>query len=138
MTALEALDTIVKAGVRIIPGPDRPRLGVPSTVREQVKPLVHAHREELRRLIGEHSRILEAAYRAFWSLPETSGAETFSTAYREIALLETRIAPDISWWTLRASATAYHAETGICPFCRERGPLHLLAEQVEMEFQNGK
>jgi hypothetical protein len=51
MTAIQALDTIVKVGVRIIPGPDRPRLGVPSAVREQVRPLVQAHREELRRLI---------------------------------------------------------------------------------------
>ena len=138
MTALEALDTIVKAGVRIIPGPDRPRLRVPVSVSERVKPLVQAHREGLWRLIGEHSAALAAAYRSFWSLPETADPETFNTAYREIVLLETRISPDVSWWVLRETAMAYHRESGgICPFCRERGTLHLPAEQPERELRHG-
>ncbi len=134
MTAVEVLDTIIKAGVIIVPGPDRPRLRVPAAVSDLVKPLVQEHREGLRRLIVEHSSKLEAAYRKFWSLPETTDPETFSTAYREIALLETRISPDVAWWVLRATATAFHRESGICPFCRVKGALHLPAAQRELEL----
>ena len=137
MTAVEALDTIVKAGVRIIPGPDRPSLRVPVSVSERVKPLVQAHREGLRQLIGQHASDLEAAYRKFWSLPESASPETIGAAYREIIALETRISPDVSWWVLRATATAYYGETGICPFCREQAALHLPAEQPEQELRHG-
>jgi len=83
---------------------------------------------------------LASAYRRYWNLSETEVRDTALEAkYRgEITRLEVQGDPAVSWLTLRTSATAYHLETGICPFCRERGPLHLLAEQVEMEFRNGR
>lgn len=138
MTAVDVLDTLIKNKVEIVPGPGRPIVRVPLSMRERLKPLVLEHREALRQLIGQHSSDLEAAYRKFWSLPETGDPETFSTAYREIVALESRTHPDIAWWTLRATATAYHQETaGVCPFCRQRGPLHLPAEQRELELTGG-
>jgi len=137
MTAVDVLDTLIKAKVEIVPGPGRPIVRVPLSLRERLKPLVQEHREELRQLIGQHSAGLEAAYRKRWSLPETTAPDTFLAAYREIAALETRTHPDIAWWTLRETATAYHQETGVCPFCRTRGPLHLPAEQRELELTGG-
>lgn len=133
MTALEVLDKVLKAGGKVIPDPPRHRVQVPVSL----KPLVAEHREGLRQLIGQHASDLEAAYRAFWSLPQSAPSETFGGAYREIAALESRISPDVSWWVLRKVATAYHQETGTCPFCRERGDLHLPAAQRELELTGG-
>lgn len=134
MTAVEVLDRVLKSGGQVLPGPDRPRVLVPTNL----KPLVQEHREGLRRLIGEYSDALAGAYRRYWTLSEADPQETFMAAYREIVTLEARNLPDASWWTLRKTATAFHLETGTCPFCRERGPLHLPAEQRELELMEGR
>jgi len=81
---------------------------------------------------------IAAAYRRYWALPETELLETFRLAYAEIARLERETDPEIAWHTLRESATGYHTETGVCPFCRERGDLHLPAEQRELELMEGR
>jgi len=80
---------------------------------------------------------LAAAYRCCWALPETEPQETFRAAYAEIARLERETDLEIAWHTLRETATGYHAETGVCPFCRERGHLHLPAEQISLELSDG-
>jgi hypothetical protein len=77
---------------------------------------------------------LASAYRRYWTLPETEPLEAFQTAYREISRLEGQTPPGIAWRTLRETASAFHAETGICPFCQTTGDLHLPAEQMSMEL----
>ncbi len=79
---------------------------------------------------------LSSAYLRYWSLAETESLESFREAYREIARLEAQAEPTIAWRTLRDAATAYYAETGLCPFCRERGSLHLPAEQISGELSD--
>lgn len=82
---------------------------------------------------------LAAAYRCYWALPETEPLETFRGAYAEISRLERETDPEIAWHTLRETATAYHAETGgICPFCQNRGDLHLPLDQLSMELRDGR
>lgn len=81
---------------------------------------------------------LASAYHRYWTLPETEPLEAFQVAYREISRLEGQIAPGIAWRTLREAATAYHAETGACPFCRNAGDLHLLLDQLSMELRDGR
>ena len=77
---------------------------------------------------------LAATYQRYWTLPETEPMEVFRAAYREIVKQEAQADPRVAWRTLRDAATGYHTETGICPFCRERGELHLPAEQLAMEL----
>ena len=81
---------------------------------------------------------LGTAYRRYRSMPESEPLETFRVAYREIAGLEAQATPETAWRILRETATAFHAETGICPFCRIPGPLHLPADQLSMELRDGK
>jgi len=81
---------------------------------------------------------LATAYRRYWSLQEDESIQAFQMAYREITRLEARAEPQVAWRILREAAIAHHAETGICPFCRERGPLHLPAEQPELELSGGQ
>ncbi len=77
---------------------------------------------------------LTAAYRRYWTIHESAPLEVFHAAYGEIAKLEAQADPQVAWHTLRNAATSYHAETGLCPFCRERGSLHLPAEQISGEL----
>ena len=77
---------------------------------------------------------LADAYRRYWSLPETEPVTTFQAAYRGIAFLEGQASPQVAWRILRQAATNYHTETGICPFCRSAGELHLPPEQPMMEL----
>ena len=136
MTAVEVLTKVLKAGGSIAGDYQQPKLRM---VWRDLKPMVEAHREDLRSLVRQ-SLTLTAAYRNYWDLSETQVRDKAIEAKcrGEITRLEVQGNPAVSWLTLRASATAYHLETGVCPFCRERGPLHLLAEQVEMEFRNGR
>ena len=83
-------------------------------------------------------RELAAAYLQYWRLSESAPLEAFRGAYREIVQRESEAEPAVAWQTLREAATAYHTETGICPFCRERGTLHLPAEQLVMELQESQ
>ncbi len=50
MTAIDALCEILDAGGKVVPGPERPRLLAPPRMR----PLVDAHREELRALLDAY------------------------------------------------------------------------------------
>jgi len=50
VTAIDALCEILDAGGKVIPGPERPRLLAPPRMR----PLVDAHREELRALLDTY------------------------------------------------------------------------------------
>ncbi len=80
---------------------------------------------------------LADAYHRYWSLLESDSVEAFQAAYREIVRLEAQAEPTIAWRTLRDAATAYHAETGFCPFCRNSGPPHLPAEEIGEELLSG-
>jgi hypothetical protein len=60
---------------------------------------------------------------------------TFQAAHHEIAKLEAQANPLIAWRTLREAATAFHAESGICPFCWQAGELHLPAETPQLELR---
>jgi hypothetical protein len=85
-------------------------------------------------LPGRLDAELTQAYRRFWTLPETEPLEVLQAAYLEIVRLETQGPPGVVWRTLREAAAAVHAETGRCPFCQIVGPLHLPAEQIELEL----
>lgn len=80
---------------------------------------------------------LAKAYRSYWILAESEPLDVFQAAYQEIAKLEAQTAPAVAWRTLREAASAYHAESGTCPFCREAGALHLPAEQITLELRRG-
>jgi hypothetical protein len=84
------------------------------------------------------NRELGVAYRRYWTLSETEPLEVFRQAYLEITSLEVAADPENAWRTLREAATAYHVETGRCPFCGKAGPLHLPADQFSMELRDGK
>lgn len=79
---------------------------------------------------------LAAAYRRLWGLSETEVRDKALEARvrGDITRLEVQGNPAVSWLTLRETATAYHAETGRCPFCGKAGPLHLPAEQISLEL----
>lgn len=81
---------------------------------------------------------LATAYRRYWTLPETAPTEAFGEVYGEIARLERQTPPQAAWATLRQTAITYHQETGICPFCRVRGDLHLPDEQMSLELSGGQ
>lgn len=81
---------------------------------------------------------LALAYPHYWTLTETEPMEVFRAAYLEIARLEAQLAPEVAWHTLRAAAAAHHGKTGVCPFCRERGDLHLAAGQLALELSGGR
>ncbi len=78
---------------------------------------------------------LAEAYMAFWTLAEREPLEKFGMVYRHIVRLESATDSRVAWRTLRKSATAYYAGSGICPFCRVRGPLHLPAEEPTLELR---
>ena len=80
---------------------------------------------------------LAAAYRRYWSLPESEPLTVFEATRDEITALERKADVRETWQTLLEAATAYHAETGLCPFCRNSGPLHLPSEQPELELLGG-
>ena len=133
MTAVEVLTKMVAAGGKIVPDQAQPRLMVPRRLRA----MVEAHRAELRPLVRQ-SLTLADAYRRYWDLSETDFDKAIEAAYRgDITRLEVQGNPALSWWTLRETATAYHGETGRCPFCGTVGALHLPAEQMVMELTEG-
>ncbi len=80
---------------------------------------------------------LTIAYWSYWGLSDSDPPEAFQAAYREIVSREAQTDPLVAWRTLCEAATAFHASSGICPFCRERGALHLPAEQLMMELCRG-
>lgn len=136
MIAAEIIQEARTAGVTLTPLSDgrlqvigRPR--VPPTL----KAALQAHKTEVVALLIE-SETLAAAYRRFWSLPEdTEPLEGFQAARREIERLEAQADPQTAWRTLRETARAWHRESGICPFCRQAGELHLPAERPELELR---
>jgi len=130
VTAVEVLTKVLAAGGKIVHDQEQPRLMVPRGLR----PMVEAHRADLRPLVRQ-SLTLADAYRRYWDLSETELDKAIEAAYRgDITRLEVQGNPALSWWTLRETATAYHAETGRCPFCGKAGPLHLPAEQISLEL----
>lgn len=78
---------------------------------------------------------LAQAYRRYWTLPESESMEVFQAAKAEIARLEAQAEPLTAWRTLRETATVFHAESGVCPFCRQPGELHLPAETPQLELR---
>jgi uncharacterized protein YbjT (DUF2867 family) len=137
MIAAELIQEARTAGVALTPLPDG-RLQVVG--RPQVPPTLKAalqtYKTEVVALLIE-SEILAAAYRRFWSLPEDEDrepSEAFQAAYKEIVKLEAKADPQTAWRTLRATATAFHAESGVCPFCKLLGELHLPSEQMNQEL----
>lgn len=136
MIAAELIQEVRTAGVTLTPLSDG---RLQAVGRPQVPPALKAalqtHKTEVVALLIE-SETLATAYRRFWSLPEdTEPLEGFQAARREIVRLESKADPVTAWRTLRETATAWHRESGTCPFCRERGALHLPAEQPELELR---
>lgn len=80
---------------------------------------------------------LAAAYWQYWSLPESQPMATFEAQYDVIAALERKGNQADTWQTLFKAASAYHAASGVCPFCRMRGELHLPGEYPVMELSGG-
>ena len=59
MTAIEALCAIFGAGGKVSPGPERPRLLAPPSMR----PLVEEHREGLLKLVRDHGHCTPEVFR---------------------------------------------------------------------------
>lgn len=68
---------------------------------------------------------LEEAYNQYWLLPDEAPVEEYRQLYQAIVEFETRLDPTTITNTITHAATTFHRDTGHCPFCRERGPLHL-------------
>lgn len=147
MTATDVLVELTARGVTLTPEGDRVRYrGPKGAMTPELLEQVTKHKPELLAFFkgkvaevlpgpsGATDPILADAYRRYWTLPETEPLEVFQSAYREIARLEAKGDPAVAWATLRETATGYHAETGVCPFCREPGSLHLPAKRPDMEM----
>lgn len=102
------------------------------TEPEQATPPAASHSKTVR-----PDPALSSAYRTYWQTAESAPMERFKEVYAEIAKLETQVDPSVAWRTLRETATAWHTETGVCPFCRLTGELHLPAETPERELRYG-
>lgn len=136
-TATALLDSLVKQGVELRAEGDKLLLRPSERVAEEVKAKLRKHKVEVLTLLIE-SETLAEAYRRYWSLSEDrEPLGAFQAANREIVRLETQAEPHTAWRTLRATATAWHTKTGVCPFCRERGQLHLPPVQPELELRRG-
>lgn len=135
MIATTLLSELQTRGVILEPRGDKLAFGPKERVTPEVRDKIVKHKADLLRLLQADDLTLADAYRAYWSLPESEPMETFKAAYAEIVRLESRADPQTAWRTLREVATAYHAETGICPFCCEHGELHLPGEQLAMELR---
>lgn len=68
---------------------------------------------------------LEETCTQYWLLPDEAPVEEYRRLYHAIVELEARLDGTTITETLTRAATAFHRDTGHCPFCRERGPLHL-------------
>ncbi len=79
---------------------------------------------------------LASAYRRYWSMTGAESLETFREVYGEITRLEAQADPQMAWRILREAATTYHAETGVCPFCKERGAVHVPTEDITRELSD--
>lgn len=134
MTPTALLTELQNQGVILQPRGEKLAFGPKEKVTPELRDRIVRHKADLLRLL-QPDRTLAEAYRRYWSLPESEPIEVFQTAYKAIVTLESEANPQIAWRTLRAAATAWHAETGACPFCRERGELHLPAEQPELELR---
>ncbi len=135
-TAAVLLDTLTRQGVMLKAEGEKLLYRPPERLTPDLKAKLREHKAELLRLLQPDPGLADA-YRVFWTLPEKGPMEAFKAAYAEIARLETQADPHVAWRTLRQAATVFHAESGICPFCRERGELHLPAEQPEQELRHG-
>ncbi|MBZ0160967.1 MAG: hypothetical protein K8G79_12685 [bacterium] len=136
-TATELLDTLTRRGVMLKAEGDKLLFAPSERVNPDLKAELRAHKADLLRLLHP-DRTLADAYRRYWNTPESEPMQTFQAAYAEIVRLEAQADPATAWRTLREAATVFHAESGVCPFCRERGELHLPAEQPELELRHGR
>lgn len=68
--------------------------------------------------------VLAAAYRQFWTTPETEPLAVFTAILAEIETLESRLDPVAVVRILEAEAQRFHQATDRCPHCRQAGPLH--------------
>lgn len=118
MTPQEVLAKVLEAGGQVIPDPKRPRLLVPLTL----KPLVAEHRELLRPLV-----LYREALRSWWHLASHGlGAdrEAITRTYQEIIRLMDEVGEPQATRLRREWARQWWQETGVCPFCGERGEYH--------------
>jgi len=70
------------------------------------------------------SPALAAAYRRYWTTPESEPIETFQSLHREIDILERQVGVTVAWQTLEAAARRWYQEKGACPFCMTPGAFH--------------
>lgn len=135
MTPTTLLSELQNQGVILQPRGEKLAFGPRDKVTPELKAKIVEHKEDLLRLL-QPGRTLAEVYRRYWNTPESATIETFQTAYKEIVKLEAQADPQAAWRSLREAATAWHRESGgVCPFCRERGELHLPAEQPELELR---
>lgn len=137
MTATALLTELKQHGVTLHPKGDRLAFGPREKVSHDLREKIIRYKSELLALLQSSpiDATLSGAYRRYWSLPESEPTETFQAAYKEIVKLEAKADPQTAWRSLREAARAWYAESGACPFCRERGELHLPAEQPELELR---
>lgn len=134
MSTAALIDTLTKQGIELKAEGDKLLFRPSERVPEESRAELRKRKSEVVALLIE-SEALAGAYRRYWTLPETEPMEVFQAAHKEIVRLEAQAEPQTAWRTLRATATIFHAESGICPFCREHGALHFPAERLELELR---
>lgn len=134
MTATALLSELQNQGVILEPRGDKLAFGPRDRVSAELREKIVAHKEALLRALQPDSTLAEA-YKRYWQKGESEPMEAFTAAYAEIVRLESRAQPLTAWRTLREAATAWHAESGVCPFCREPGELHLPAASPQLELR---
>lgn len=133
MTPTALLSELQSRGVILQPRGEKLAFGPREKVTPELRDRIVKHKTDLLRLL-QPDPTLAQAYQQYWSLPESEPMETFKAAYVEIVRLEAQAEPLTAWRTLRDTATVFHAESGVCPFCKLPGELHLPSEQMNQEL----
>lgn len=124
MTPTALLSELQNQGVILEPRGDKLAFGPREKVTPDLKAKIVKHKEDLLRLL-QPDRTLAAAYRQYWSLPESEPMTAFQSLHREIDILERQVGADTAWRTLEEAAKTWYQETGACPFCKLAGVFHL-------------
>jgi hypothetical protein len=95
-----------------------PAPNTPDTAASQLGPLFGP-------TVTETATALAETYTQYWLLPAEAPVEEYRQLYHALLEIEARLDPVTITDTLTEAATAFHRDTDHCPFCRERGPLHL-------------
>ena len=127
MTPTVLLTTLATAGAVVAAAGERLRVEAPPGVlTPQLRAAITEHKGELLRLIllaGQYRATLRRGFALVASGPAPAPAEC-AEFLAEQARLEAALGPALAIQIGRDEAGAWHRDTGRCPWCGERGPVH--------------